>query len=280
MNTRTKKTWEWALAALFVVVNLAVALPLLAEGGLEEAAYLGVIGGIGPSAAGCHGHHGPMRRPGSCSRLRRQSGTWSADWPGLAYSPGWCSNFSATGTNQPASWPRRCWKACCLPFWLRSSSRERVRSSSRNCAGSCSRRWRTSWPSCSSLSPVYFFQESMSSLSRYTSQYPMLVQRAQQMAEYGAQMPGPPNVDEFVVKRTFGMMSFLLIFIVPILTMRTYSEEYKNGHHRAAVDLPGWLGIHPGREIPCDIRALRRDHTPVSGVCGGGISVHHRGSRS
>ncbi len=75
----------------------------------------------------------------------------------------------------------------------------------------------------------YFFQDSMNYLSRYTAQYPMLVRQAAEMAQYGAQTPPPPNIDQVVVKRVFGTMSFLLIFIMPILTMRSYSEEYRGG---------------------------------------------------
>ena len=57
----------------------------------------------------------------------------------------------------------------------------------------------------------------------------MLVRQAEEMGQYGYQAPPPPNVDEIVVKRVFGVMSFLLIFIIPILTMRVYSEEYRSG---------------------------------------------------
>jgi len=77
----------------------------------------------------------------------------------------------------------------------------------------------------------YFFQDSMNALSRYTSEYPMRVQQAYQMRQYGmqAQMPPAPNIDLFVVQRTYGVMSFILLFIMPILTMRVFSEEYRSG---------------------------------------------------
>jgi ABC-2 type transport system permease protein len=76
----------------------------------------------------------------------------------------------------------------------------------------------------------YFFQASMNRLNRYSAQYPMMVQRAVQYKNMGARMPAPPNLDNVVVKGgVFGVMSFLLIFIIPILTMRIYSEEYRGG---------------------------------------------------
>lgn len=75
----------------------------------------------------------------------------------------------------------------------------------------------------------YFFQESMNYLSRYSAEYPMRLQQAMQMRQYGMQTPPPPNVDQIVIRRTYGVMGFLLIFIMPILTMRTYAEEYRSG---------------------------------------------------
>jgi len=75
----------------------------------------------------------------------------------------------------------------------------------------------------------YFFQDSMNYLNRYSVEYPMRVQQAMQMRQFGAQVPPPPNVDLIVIRRTYGVMSFLLIFIMPILTMRAYSEEYRSG---------------------------------------------------
>ncbi len=77
----------------------------------------------------------------------------------------------------------------------------------------------------------YFFQESVNYLSRYTHEYPMRAQQAEQMRQYGMQapMPPPPNVDQVVIQRTYSVMSFLLIFIAPILTMRIFSEEYRGG---------------------------------------------------
>jgi len=78
----------------------------------------------------------------------------------------------------------------------------------------------------------YFFQESMSGLNRYTREYPMRLQQIYAMRQMGMQAPDPPpppNVDQQVIQRTYGTMSFLLVFILPILTMRTFSEEYRTG---------------------------------------------------
>jgi ABC-2 type transport system permease protein len=75
----------------------------------------------------------------------------------------------------------------------------------------------------------YFFQDSMNYLNRYTAEYPMRMQQAQQMQRAGMEPPPAPNVDIVVIRRTFGVMAFLLTFIMPILTMRLFSEEYRNG---------------------------------------------------
>jgi ABC-2 type transport system permease protein len=78
----------------------------------------------------------------------------------------------------------------------------------------------------------YFFQESMNQLNRYTREYPMRIQQINAMRQMNMQapnMPPPPNIDQSVVQRTYGTMSFLLIFIIPILTMRSFSEEYRSG---------------------------------------------------
>jgi len=75
----------------------------------------------------------------------------------------------------------------------------------------------------------YFFQESMNYVNRYTREYPMLLQQAEQMRQYGMETPSPPNVDALVIQRTYGVMGFFLVFIMPILTMRTFSEEYRSG---------------------------------------------------
>ena len=228
MNTRTRKTWEWALAALFVILNLVVALPLMSEGGLDEAAYLGVIGGIGLLTLVAFV---VMADPETGRLFSTPKTKWYlvGGLTALGLLAGLVMEFLGY-TDESA----RVMTTTLLEGVLLATLAALMEPGTRAIFVKELRGF--------VISPVayvmafvfliiagYFFQESMSSLSRYTSQYPMLVQRAQQMAEYGAQMPGPPNVDEFVVKRTFGIMSFLLIFIVPILTMRTYSEEYKNG---------------------------------------------------
>jgi ABC-2 type transport system permease protein len=78
----------------------------------------------------------------------------------------------------------------------------------------------------------YFFQESMNQLNRYTREYPLRLQQIHAMTEMemqAPQPPPPPNIDQIVVRRTYGTMTFLLTFIIPILTMRTFSEEYRSG---------------------------------------------------
>lgn len=50
----------------------------------------------------------------------------------------------------------------------------------------------------------------------------------QQAQRFGGQLP-QLNLNEFVVTGFFGLMSFISLFIVPLLTMRLYAEERKSG---------------------------------------------------
>jgi ABC-2 type transport system permease protein len=53
------------------------------------------------------------------------------------------------------------------------------------------------------------------------------VSRQQAMDPWGSQES--VNFTEFVVRNTFGVMAFLYIFVIPILTMRLLSEEKRSG---------------------------------------------------
>ena len=88
----------------------------------------------------------------------------------------------------------------------------------------------------------YFFQDAMNFLNRYTTDYPMRYQQAQQMRR---DPPPPPNVDIVVIRRTYSVMAFLLTFIMPILTMRLYSEEYRNG----TIELLFTSPVTPGQTL-------------------------------
>ena len=74
----------------------------------------------------------------------------------------------------------------------------------------------------------YFFQSAMSMLSDYSSAYPAYMQQYEQMRGMGPPPP-PPNVDVHVISRTYGTMIIILLFLVPMLTMRTYAEEQRMG---------------------------------------------------
>jgi len=49
---------------------------------------------------------------------------------------------------------------------------------------------------------------------------------------------GPVNFTEFVVKDTFGIISFLFLFVIPLLTMRLFAEEKKSGTFELLVTCP------------------------------------------
>lgn len=78
----------------------------------------------------------------------------------------------------------------------------------------------------------YFFQQAATELNQYSRDYPMRVYQIQTMQEMGMdtpRMPPPPNIDVSVIHNTFSTVSFMLTFIIPILTMRTFAEEYRSG---------------------------------------------------
>ena len=54
----------------------------------------------------------------------------------------------------------------------------------------------------------------------------LCMRRQMMQQQFGMQ---PLNFTEFVVKGSFGLISFLLIFVVPLLTMRLFAEEKKTG---------------------------------------------------
>jgi ABC-2 type transport system permease protein len=49
---------------------------------------------------------------------------------------------------------------------------------------------------------------------------------------------GSINFTEFVVKDTFGIISFLFLFVIPLLTMRLFAEEKKTGTFELLVTCP------------------------------------------
>ena len=228
MSTGTKKTWEWALAVLFLVLNLVVILPMIAMGKTDAVGYVGVIAAIDLVVLAVIV---AATDPVTGKMFSSIKAKWYAVGvtTGLMLLVGLAMEFLGYSDESALVMSISLVEGALLAGLAALVDPGTRTVFTKELRGFV-------------ISPVayvmafvfliicgYFFQESMSGLSRYTSQYPMLVQQAQQRAEYGAPMPTLPNVDEFVVKRTFGIMSFLLIFIVPILTMRTYSEEYRNG---------------------------------------------------
>lgn len=67
---------------------------------------------------------------------------------------------------------------------------------------------------------VFFSQISINAQMRYRMGFPQL------------------NMTQFVVRNTFGLLNFLLLFVVPILTMRLFAEEKKSGTFELLVTYP------------------------------------------
>jgi ABC-2 type transport system permease protein len=75
------------------------------------------------------------------------------------------------------------------------------------------------------------FKTAMSMFSQYC-------QQADQMsAMYGMQRE-TPNVTQFVVRNTFSLLNMLVLFIVPLLSMRLVSEEKSRGTFELLVTCP------------------------------------------
>ncbi|HID95372.1 MAG TPA: ABC transporter permease [Candidatus Latescibacteria bacterium] len=68
----------------------------------------------------------------------------------------------------------------------------------------------------------YFFYGIVVSFSNQSLYY------VQYSSRYGMQMP-PLNLNEQVIRGIFGLMSFISLFMIPMLTMRLYAEEKRSG---------------------------------------------------
>jgi ABC-2 type transport system permease protein len=64
--------------------------------------------------------------------------------------------------------------------------------------------------------------------SEYCEQYPMIQMQMQQNPMMAREMP-VPNFTELIIPGFFGTLSIVLIFLVPLLTMRAISEEKRQG---------------------------------------------------
>ncbi len=76
------------------------------------------------------------------------------------------------------------------------------------------------------LSGWFYVQGFLLPYSLYCQQYDMM--QLQQQNPMMGQMPAP-NFTELIVPSLFGTLSIILIFLVPLLTMRSIAEEKKEG---------------------------------------------------
>lgn len=65
--------------------------------------------------------------------------------------------------------------------------------------------------------------------SEYCEQYPMLMQQMQQNPMMAQGNYPVPNFTELIIPGFFGTLSIVLIFLLPLLTMRAISEEKRQG---------------------------------------------------
>src|SRR6185295_4158013 len=75
------------------------------------------------------------------------------------------------------------------------------------------------------------FKTAMQMFSRYTE-----ISRSQMGAMYGMQQV--PNVTEFVIRNTFSLLNMLVLFTIPLLSMRLISEEKSRGTFELLVTCP------------------------------------------
>lgn len=63
----------------------------------------------------------------------------------------------------------------------------------------------------------------------FISSFMDMCMRYMQMAQYYQQAPPPMNVNEMVIRPLFGNMSIIILFMLPMMTMRLFAEEKKMG---------------------------------------------------
>ena len=88
------------------------------------------------------------------------------------------------------------------------------------------------------------------------------VRQSLQMAQYGGSM----NINQQVIRYVLQNASVIILFIMPMITMRTYSEEKRSGTIELLLTSPVTdVADHP-RQVPRRARALRRDAARDGGL--------------
>jgi ABC-2 type transport system permease protein len=75
----------------------------------------------------------------------------------------------------------------------------------------------------------FYVQGFLLPFAAYCQQYPIIQMQMQQNPMMMMQQPPVPNFMELVVPSLFGTLSIILVFLVPLLTMRSIAEEKKEG---------------------------------------------------
>ena len=83
------------------------------------------------------------------------------------------------------------------------------------------------------------------------------VRQSMQMGQFGGQQP--VNINEQMIRLLFQNVTILVLFLMPVITMRTYSEEKRSGTIELLLTSPVTdCADHP-RQVPRRAGAVRRD---------------------
>ena len=66
----------------------------------------------------------------------------------------------------------------------------------------------------------------------------------------GMMQGAPPiNINEYMIRPLFGNTGVIMLFVLPMITMRSYAEEKRSGNHRAAAVIAADRHADHSREV-------------------------------
>jgi ABC-2 type transport system permease protein len=79
----------------------------------------------------------------------------------------------------------------------------------------------------------------------FISQFVLMCMQSMQWAQYYQQAPPPMNINEMVIRPMFGNMTIIVLFMLPMITMRLFAEEKKMGTMELLMTSPvtNWQAI-------------------------------------